>query len=154
MSVFEEVVVLGLSGETTRESTLGGKSVVGVGGFVIMGLATVPFALSDGATNEWWLMATLLVRGFGMGAVMIPVMSVAFVGLDRSDVPHASILTRITQQIGGSFGVALLAVILEGAVTAGHGAAAFDQAFWWAVGFTAVAVVVSFALPKVQKATT
>ena len=92
------------------------------------------------------------MRGFGLGAVMIPLMTVAFVGLDAHDVPSASILTRITQQIGGSFGVALLAVILDGAPltvsSSARGAAtAFDQAFWWAVGFSALAVVVSFALP-------
>ena len=131
-----------------------GARAVAIGGFIVIGLATVPFAFAGESTNIWLLMAVLVVRGLGMGAVMIPLMTAAYVGLERSDVPHASILTRITQQIGGSFGVALLAVILEGAVTAGHGAAAFDQAFWWAVGFTAVAVVVSFALPKVQKATT
>jgi hypothetical protein len=39
-----------------------------------------------------------------LGAVIVPVMAVAFVGLDRADVPHASILTRIAQQVGGSFG--------------------------------------------------
>ena len=128
-----------------------GARTVSIVGFAIVGLATVPFALASGTTSEWILMAALLVRGFGLGAVLIPVMSVAFVGLDRADVPHASILTRIAQQIGGSFGTAVLAVILSGAavgVTSASGAVhAFDVAFWWAVGFTAVAVVVSFALP-------
>ncbi|MFF1572719.1 MDR family MFS transporter [Leifsonia sp. NPDC058292] len=120
-------------------------------GFAIVGLATVPFAFATATTNEWLLMAALVVRGFGLGAVMIPLMTVAFVGLDRPDVPHASILTRIAQQVGGSFGVALLAVILQGAAVGAHGldgiADAFDQAFWWAIGFTALAVVLSLLLP-------
>jgi EmrB/QacA subfamily drug resistance transporter len=128
-----------------------GARTVAIGGFVIMGLATVPFALSDGATNEWWLMATLLVRGFGMGAVMIPVMSVAFIGLERDEVPHASIITRLAQQIGGAFGTAILAVVLEAATADATRiadlAAGFDVAFWWAVGFTVVAIGVCFALP-------
>ncbi len=96
-------------------------------------------------------MLVLLVRGFGSGAVMIPVMSVAFVGLQRADVPHASIITRLAQQLGGAFGTALLAVILDaaatGATTVAGYALAFDTAFWWAVGFTAVAVLVSLVLP-------
>lgn len=129
-----------------------GARTVAVIGFAIVGLATIPFAFATESTNQWLLMAVLVVRGLGMGAVMIPLMTVAYVGLERSDVPHASILTRITQQIGGSFGVALLAVILEGAVAVGHGAAAFDLAFWWAVGFTALAVAVSFALPRRARA--
>jgi hypothetical protein len=86
-----------------------------------------------------------------MGAVMIPVMSVAFVGLERDEVPHASIITRLAQQIGGAFGTAILAVILEATTSGATGitdlAAGFDIAFWWAVGFTVVAVGFCFALP-------
>jgi hypothetical protein len=45
-------------------------------------------------------------------------------------VAHSSVLTRTTQQIGGSFGTAVLAVILSRSVTAHPGdiAAAFNVA--------------------------
>ena len=129
-----------------------GARVVAIGGFVVMGAATVPFALADSGTSMWWLMAVLLLRGFGMGAVMIPVMSVGFVGLERAEVAHASIITRLAQQVGGAFGTAVLAVILESATSTGTGPSGlthgFHAAFWWAVGFTLLAVVVCFALPK------
>lgn len=128
-----------------------GPKWVAIGGFALVGLSTVPFALASATTSQWWLVGVLVVRGFGLGAVLVPLMTVAFVGLARTDVPHASIITRIVQQVGGSFGVALLAVILQGAVARlGAGpalAAGFGQTFWWAVGFTAIAVAVSFALP-------
>lgn len=128
-----------------------GPRVVAVGGFVLMGLATIPFAVADADTTSWWLMVVLFVRGFGMGAVMIPVMSVAFVGLARDEIPHASIITRLAQQVGGAFGTALLAVILESTMNDAHTLAgrahAFDTAFWWAVGFTVVAIAICFALP-------
>jgi EmrB/QacA subfamily drug resistance transporter len=131
--------------------TIGARTVALVG-FAVVGLATIPFALATSTTNEWLLMGALLVRGVGLGAVIIPVMTVAFVGLDRADVPHASVLTRISQQVGGSFGTALLAVILEGAARSLGGGAtatarAFDRAFWWSIGFTALAVVLSSLLP-------
>ena len=135
----------------TLTDTLGAR-VVAIAGFVVMGAATVPFALADAGTNQWWLMAVLLVRGFGMGGVMIPVMSVAYLGLDRAEVPHASIITRLAQQIGGAFGTALLAVILQSAVGGAPSVAeiadGFDLAFWWAVGFTVVAIVICLALPS------
>ncbi|MEQ6898503.1 MDR family MFS transporter [Microbacterium sp. KR10-403] len=137
-----------LAGKLT--DTIGARAVA-IAGFVIMGLATVPFAVADATTNLWWLMAVLLVRGLGTGAVMIPVMAVAYVGLEHEQVPHASLITRLAQQLGGAFGTALLAVILQWAVgsTTSLGALAdgFDVAFWWAVGFTVVAIVVCFALP-------
>jgi len=137
-------------------ATIGARATA-VGGFALIGLATIPFALADAGTSQWWLLAVLLVRGFGTGAVMIPVMSVAYVGLAHDQVPHASIITRLTQQIGGAFGTAILAVILETAgATAGTAAEiarAFDVAFWWAVGFTVVAVAVSLVLPPLESAT-
>jgi EmrB/QacA subfamily drug resistance transporter len=129
-----------------------GAKWVSLSGFAIVGAATVPFALATADTHDWVLMTALLVRGFGLGAVTIPLMTVAFLGLNRPDIPHASIITRIAQQIGGSFGVALLAVILDGALAhapanVNSSATAFDQTFWWAIGFTGVAMLLSLALP-------
>lgn len=128
-----------------------GARTVAIAGFIVMGLATIPFATADASTGTLWLMAALVVRGFGMGTLMIPMMSVAFVGLERDEVPHASIITRLAQQLGGAFGTAILAVILEattgGATDIAGLAAGFDTAFWWAVGFTVVAVGVCLALP-------
>jgi EmrB/QacA subfamily drug resistance transporter len=128
-----------------------GARWISIAGFAIVAVATVPFALATPATNEVLLMAALLVRGFGLGSVTIPLMSVAFLGLERADVPHASTITRIATQVGGSFGVAVLAVILHaasvGAQEPGEIAAAFDRSFWWAIAFACVAVPLSFMLP-------
>jgi hypothetical protein len=51
--------------------------------------------------------------------VTIPVLTGAYVGLDWAAVPHASIITRTSQQIGGSFRTAALAVVLQRS-TVGH----------------------------------
>jgi MFS family permease len=126
--------------------TIGARTVA-LAGFAVVGLATVPFALAGPGTGEWLLMSALVVRGIGLGAITVPLMAVAYLGLDRAAVPHASILTRIAQQIGGSFGTALLAVILANAIRTEPAAQAFDRAFWWSIGFTAVAVVVAWLLP-------
>jgi EmrB/QacA subfamily drug resistance transporter len=130
-----------------------GARWVGVVGFAIVGLATIPFAFSTATTNEWYLMTVLFVRGFGLGAVVMPLMVASYQGLDRADIPHSSIITRTAQQLGGSFGTALLAVILQAGLTApvAHATAgvadAYDQAFWWSIGFAALATALSFALP-------
>jgi EmrB/QacA subfamily drug resistance transporter len=135
-----------------------GAKWVALVGFAIVGAATIPFALATATTSEWVLLAALLARGFGLGAVTIPLMTAAFIGLARPEVPHASIITRIAQQIGGSFGVALLAVILDGAVAnttlaAGPPVTAFQQAFWWATGFTGLAMLLALALPGTPRPT-
>jgi EmrB/QacA subfamily drug resistance transporter len=135
-----------LAGRLTDK--IGGRPVAIVG-FAIVAASTIPFCFADPKTSSWLLALWLLARGFGLGAVTISVMAVAYLGLDRAQIPHASVLTRTAQQIGGSFGVAVLAVILESAVTSHHGnlTAAFNIAFWWSVGFAGLAVVLSVWLP-------
>jgi MFS family permease len=131
-----------------------GSRVIALAGFAIVAAATVPFALAGPHTSEWLLAVWMVIRGFGLGAVTMPVMVAGYIGLDKQQIPHSSVLTRTAQQIGGSFGTAVLAVILEGAIAAHHGAlaGAFHVAFWWSVGFSAVAVLLSLRLPGAQRA--
>jgi EmrB/QacA subfamily drug resistance transporter len=125
-----------------------GARAVGVAGFALTALATVPFAFAGPGTGEWWLVVVQLVRGLGLGLVLIPVMTVAFTDIDSDDMPDASMITRISQQVGGSFGVAIAAVVLESVAASSHSLTrGFDQAFWWTVGFTVVAALASFFLP-------
>jgi EmrB/QacA subfamily drug resistance transporter len=130
-----------------------GPRWIAIAGFAIVGLATIPFALSTATTNEWYLMAVLLVRGIGLGALVMPLMVAPMQSLDKTEIPHSSIITRTAQQLGGSFGTAVLAVVLQAGITANAAqgmagvASAFDAAFWWSIGFTALAVVIGFALP-------
>lgn len=78
-------------------------------------------------------------------------MALGFRGLERSDVPDASIITRIASQIGGSFGAAVLVVILAGAAKGASSGASlldgFQQSFWRATGFAGAGVLISLALP-------
>ncbi|MFF0490759.1 MDR family MFS transporter [Nocardia sp. NPDC004068] len=136
----------GLTGSLTDRI---GARPIAVGGFVIVTLSTIPFAYADAHTSGGLLALWLVARGFGLSAVMIPVMAVAYEGLDPARIAHASVLTRVVQQLGGSFGTAVLAVVLERAVAGRHGdvGAAFGIAFWWAVGFGVLATVLSLWLP-------
>jgi EmrB/QacA subfamily drug resistance transporter len=131
-----------------------GPRLFAVAGFAIVAAATVPFALAGPHTSAWLLALWMVIRGFGLGAVTMPVMVAGYIGLDKKQIPHSSVLTRTSQQIGGSFGTAVLAVILAGAIAA-HPATladAFHVAFWWSVGFSAVAVLLSLWLPGAQRA--
>ncbi len=122
-------------------------------GFLLVLVGTVPFALADENTNQIILMIGLFVRGAGMGTVTVPLMTAGFRGLSREEVPDASVISRTIQQVGGSFGTAVLAVIVAAAATSppvesgGALQRAFQHGFWWALGFTAVGVVMSLLLP-------
>ena len=84
--------------------TMGARWLVATG-FAIVAIGTLPFAFAGANTSYLLLMAALLVRGVGLGAVTMPLMALGFRGLQRSQVPDASIISRIAQQVGGSFGV-------------------------------------------------
>jgi EmrB/QacA subfamily drug resistance transporter len=128
-----------------------GASTVTIGAFLLAAVATVPFAFAGPHTNVWWLGAVLLARGLGIGAVLIPPLSVAYNDIAPADIPHATMNTRIAQQVGASFGVAIVAVVLQSLLA--HGAVgAFHTAFWWAFGITVVAFIPALALPAARPA--
>jgi hypothetical protein len=83
-------------------------------------------------------------------------MAAAYLGLKPNQVPHASIATRITSQLGGAFGAAVIAMILQTQISAHASgglvglATAFDNAFWWSLGLTAVAIIPALFLPRMQ----
>ena len=134
-----------IAGQLTDE--IGPRRVCFVG-FAITTIATIPFGFVSVSASNVLLMAALFVRGIGMGAATIPLAGAAFVGLTGPEIPSASIISRIVQQVGGSMGIAVLAVVLQTSGTAsGDPAHAFRAAFWWSIGFTAIAVPLCLLLP-------
>ncbi|WP_435883294.1 MFS transporter [Streptomyces tendae] len=119
-----------------------GPRRVAVAAFALVAVATVPFTFVTAGTGGTPLMAALFVRGIALGAAMIAPMGAAYVGLRHREIPHAGVVTRVAQQIGGSVGIAVLAVVLQHASIGARGpgalADAFDRAFWWSVALTAL----------------
>jgi EmrB/QacA subfamily drug resistance transporter len=130
-----------------------GPRLVVVTGLALTALGTLVFTQAGPATSQWLLAGSLFVRGAGLAAVTIAVMAGAFQNIPRAEVPDASSTTRIVQQVGGSFGASVLAVILAQQLlshTAGTAAArghAFNTAFWWAIGFGLLALIPALLLP-------
>jgi EmrB/QacA subfamily drug resistance transporter len=131
---------------------IGPRPIVLVG-MVLATLGTLPYAEVGAHTSEVALGAWLMVRGAGLGAVFVPAMTAVYYGLRNEEYPRATSAVRIFQQVGASFGTAVLAVILQHQVS-DHGAGgpaglatAFGHTFWWALGFTALAFVPALLLP-------
>lgn len=118
-----------------------------IGAFALTAAATIPFALATASTSAWWLGAVLFVRGLGVGAIIMAPMMAAYVDISSEQMPHASMMTRITQQVGASFGAAVIAVVLQALVSSGL-TVGFQGAFWWATAIAAAAVVPVFAFPR------
>jgi len=126
-----------------------GARLVTIASFLVAAAATVPFALAGQHTSLWLLGAALLIRGFGIGTVLIPPLSVAYQDVQPTGIPDATMNTRISQQIGTSFGIAIVAVALQSLLARGA-TSAFQGAFWCAIGITVAALIPALALPAAR----
>jgi MFS family permease len=135
---------------------IGARPVV-LTGLVLTLLGTLPFAWAGPATSQWLLAGALFVRGAGLSAVTIAVIAGAFRDISAAEIPDANSTIRIVQQVGGSFGAAVLAVILASellshhALTAAARGPAFGTAFWWAIGLTALTLLPALLLPSAAR---
>jgi EmrB/QacA subfamily drug resistance transporter len=128
-----------------------GARLVTIASFLIAAAATVPFAFAGSHTTLWPLGAVLLIRGFGIGMVLVPPISVAYQDVPPAGISDATMNTRIAQQVGTSFGIAMVAVALQTLLA--HGAtSAFQGAFWWATGISVAALLPALALPGARAA--
>jgi hypothetical protein len=99
---------------------LGGRLTdrVGPGRVVPVGLAvvilgTIPFTQLSPSTSYALLAGALFVRGLGFGWTLMPAMAAAYRNLSRAAVPRATTALNIVLRVGGSFGTALVAVVLQ-----------------------------------------
>jgi hypothetical protein len=139
-------ILLGLS----NLSEDGGIDHAGVLVPLLAGVALLG-AFAGPHTSLWLLGAVLVIRGFGIGTVLVPPMSVAYQDVPRAGIPHATMNTRIAQQVGASFGIAIVAVALQFLLAQGA-TSAFQGAFWWATGITVAALIPALALPAARAA--
>ena len=72
-----------------------------MGAMWILGHLTTQSGASDTQTG-------LMVRGFGLGLVFIPISTVAFAGLQGAQIAQGAALYNLMRQLGGSFGIAVL----------------------------------------------
>jgi EmrB/QacA subfamily drug resistance transporter len=124
---------------------IGARRIV-LAGIVLCAAGTVPYIFAGPRTSEVLLGVALVVRGAGLSGANIAVVTGAMRDVPRPSIPDASTITRVLLQVGGSFGTAVLALIL---VTAGGTTAhAFHVAFGWAVGLTIAALIPALLIPR------
>ena len=96
---------------------LGARPVVLVS-LAISLAGTIPFIFVQANTNLVWLGAVLFVRGIGVGGLQMPMMTDIFIGLDKVDIPGASVGQRIIQNVGSSFGSAVVSAVVTSVILA------------------------------------
>ena len=125
-------------------------------GVVLTTVATIPFGLIGAHSSIVGLSVAMLIRGAGIGFAFMPAMAAAFASLQRSELSDATPQLNVLQRVGGSIGTAVLAVVLQRALTGAHtvgaAASAYGTAFWASAGLTALAIVPCIILLRAERA--
>ena len=124
-------------------------------GVLVTTAATVPFGLIGAHTSIAWLCIAMFVRGMGVGFAFMPAMTAAYASLERHELADATPQLNVLQRVGGSIGTAVLAVVLQRALSGTHeltaAAGAYGTAFWWSLGLTALAIVPCLVLLRAER---
>ncbi|SYW05932.1 Transporter protein (fragment) [Oenococcus oeni] len=93
----------------------------------------------------------LFFRGIGQGGLTIPVMSDSYSGIAVEQVPEATTATRTLQNVGGAFGSAILATVIQSQTnglvpTVSNLSNAYHMAFIWSIAITAAAAIPAWFL--------
>ncbi len=119
-------------------------------------MATIPFALIGAHTSILFLCVAMVVRGFGIGFAFMPAMSAAFASLERHELSDATPQLNVLQRVGGSIGIAVLAVVLQRHLADAHtlsaAACGLRHRLLGAAGLTALAIIPCVILVRSERA--
>lgn len=115
---------------------LGSGRAAFLGGLISIA-GTLPFAFIKADTSYWFLGFVMVIRGFGVGACVIPTLTAAYRAISPTKISDATVQLNVGQRIGGSAATALFTVVLQNRLNHATGpatqAASFRTTFWWVV---------------------
>ncbi len=103
---------------STRLYTRIGPRRMMIPGMFGLAATTAAFMLVGLHTDLWWIRGLMFARGLTLGIAMVPMQTATFATIKPQDTGRASALMNTNRQVGGSFGVAILATILSERATA------------------------------------
>ncbi|MGC9158257.1 MAG: DHA2 family efflux MFS transporter permease subunit [Terracidiphilus sp.] len=81
-------------------------------GFILFAVTTLYMGSVTTQISPWTLLIPILVTGFGVGFIFVPISTQAYGTLPREQIGAASGLYNLMRNIGGSIGVSLTATLL------------------------------------------
>lgn len=122
---------------------IGSRNLALAGGLVAA-LAAFAFTRIGAGTSEVWVMLAAVAIGAGLGFAGPPAMGSLYRTLPGPLVPQGSSVLYMLNQLGGSLGVAVVALVMG---TAGDPLAGLHGVYWFLVGATLVLSAASTLLP-------
>lgn len=81
-------------------------------GFILFAVTTLYMGSVTTEISPWTLLVPILITGFGVGFIFVPISTQAYGTLPREQIGAASGLYNLMRNIGGSIGVSLTATLL------------------------------------------
>lgn len=88
-----------------------GARGISIAGLSVLAVSMAAFSFIDVGTSVWTILLVMTARGAGLGLLLTPVAAATVNSVQPKEVTLASSLGTLAQQIGGSVGVATLAVL-------------------------------------------
>jgi EmrB/QacA subfamily drug resistance transporter len=92
-----------------------GSREISILGILLLAVSMYLFAGLNKGSSISAVIATMVVRGIGMGCLLAPLNSATLSAVRPSEVTMASSISTLMQQVGGAIGIAVLAIITQGA---------------------------------------
>ncbi|MGA7158582.1 MAG: DHA2 family efflux MFS transporter permease subunit [Acidobacteriaceae bacterium] len=81
-------------------------------GFVVFGLTTLYFGSITLNISPWTLFLPILITGFGLSFVFVPINTAAYGTLSNEQIGNASGLFNLMRNVGGSIGISIATTLL------------------------------------------
>src|SRR5437588_19398 len=134
---------------------IGGHKIIGVGlALQAVGLAWIA-AVSTPTTLYWELVGPFTISGIGMALFFAPVANVVLSAVRPEEQGQASGANNAVRELGGVFGVAVLAAVFSaygGYGTGEHFVAGMNPAVWIGAGVVALGSLAAFAMGRRPRA--
>ncbi len=86
--------------------------IIAIAGIVLLGWSWYLNAFLSLFSMPAQIMLPIYLRGFGMALIFTPLSTIALTDIGRRDMAQASGLFNVIRQVGGSFGVAIIGMVL------------------------------------------
>jgi EmrB/QacA subfamily drug resistance transporter len=140
-------IAMRLAARLTDRIGSGWTAVIG-GSLGVLG--TIPFLFLGSSTPYLWISAAMVIRGIGISLCMIPAMTAIYRSVPPASTSDATTQLSVLNRLGGSTGTAVFTVVLSRSLAAGAGAAAYGDAFRWALAAAVLAVVPAAFLLRIE----
>ncbi|WP_145333862.1 MDR family MFS transporter [Paenibacillus xylanexedens] len=123
---------------------IGAKYVLIVS-LVLSLIGSIPFIFITDHTSMIWISVILFIRGASVGGISLPLMSEAYTGLDSKQLPEAGVGINIIENLGSSFGSAIIATAVATVIQGLHPTIA-NQLQAYHIGFLVAAIILALIL--------